>query len=127
MGKIKTGMTILMLLSFTTPTMALAQPLQDHVVQPEEWSNKLLANHSEREANIEEIRNMLRHDLVREQVGKLVDLEKVEVSVATLDDETLARLAQQSKDVNDQLGAGVSSWVIIIVVSAVLLVVLLLV
>ena len=126
MGKFKTVVTVLVLLSFATPTMVPAQPLEKHVVQPEEWISGLMDGSSEREANIEEVRSMLRQELVQEQLGKLVDLEKVEHRVATLDDETLQELAQQSREVKEQLGAGVSSWVIVIAIAAALLVVLLL-
>ena len=48
-----------------------------------------------------------------------MDLEKIDRAVATLDEETLERLAHQSREANDQLQAGVSTLVIVLLIVAI--------
>jgi hypothetical protein len=57
----------------------------------------------------------------------MVELERIEHRLSSLDDETLAQLAEQSREVNERVAAGVSSWVIVIAIGAALLVILLLI
>jgi hypothetical protein len=59
---------------------------------------------------------LLHHELVQKRIGNLVDLDKIEVAVATLDNETLEQLARQSREANDQIQAGVSTWVIVVLI-----------
>jgi len=95
----------------------MAQPAPNHVVPVEELQNQLISQSAQRLDNIQEVQRLLHHDLVQGQLGKLVDLEKVELALAVLDDKTLNELAIQSKEVNDQIEAGLSTaaWIVIIV------------
>jgi len=127
MNRASIGLVVSILLISCVSQVLAAGPSQGHVVGLEELQGNLAADSSQRQAHIEQVRKMLRHQLVQEQVGRLVDLEKIEAGIGSLDDETLAQLAEQSQEVNDQIGAGVSSWVIIIAVSVALLVILLLI
>ena len=114
----KACLTILILLSLSFQQASMAQPVPNHVVPLEELQNQLVTQSAQRMQNIQEVQKLLRHDLVQQQVEKLVDLEKVELALATLDDETLQELAVQSREVNDQLQAGISTVTIIVIVAA---------
>ena len=72
--------------------------------------NELTIRSEERLRDIQEICKLLRHEVVQREVGKVVDLEKVELVLVALDDETLHELAIQSNQLNDQIEAGITMW-----------------
>ena len=121
------GLVVSILLISSVFLVLVASPSQEHLVGLDQLRGSLNADSSQRQAHIKQVHKMLQHELVQEHVGKLVDLEKIEAGIGSLDDEALARLAEQSREFDDQVGAGVSSWVIIIAVAAALLVILLLI
>lgn len=127
MRKAKAGILICILLIFTFPRYLAGLSVEDHVVQFEELQSGLLAESSARQEHLEEIRRMLSSELVQKHFGGVAGLDEIETGLASLDDQTLAELAEQSREVNDQVTAGVSSWVIVIAVGVVLLVILLLI
>jgi hypothetical protein len=106
----KVCLTILILLNISFQQAVMAQPIQKHVVPLEKLQNRLISHSAQRMEDIAEVQKLLRHDLVRQQLGKLMELEKVELALATLDDETLERLAGESQKVNDQIEAGMATW-----------------
>lgn len=112
------GITILMNVSFRTELMA--QQIRNHVVPVEELQQRLVAQSAERSRDIQDIRKLLRHDVVQAKLGKLVDLNRIEVSLATLDNETLNQIAANSRSVNDQIEAGMATWgwVVIAIIAA---------
>ena len=104
-----------------------AGPIPDapHVVSIGELRDQVSARTAERTSNIREVQTLLRHQEVQGRLGHLFDLEKVAVAVPKLDDETLAKLARESKQINERFRAGINKtaiWVIVIV--AVIVVVL---
>jgi hypothetical protein len=96
----------------------MAQPVPSHVVPIEELENQLAAHSDQRMKNIEEIQRLLDHRLVQQEVGRLVDLQRVKLIVPTLDDETLDQLADESRNVSDQLEAGLATWAWITIMAA---------
>ena len=91
-----------------------------HLVPVEDLHGQLKAQSLQRTENIQEIRALLQHGLVQQRLGGFVDMEKVEVALAAIDEETLELLAEESREVNDQLEAGLatSTWIIIAVAVA---------
>ena len=82
----------------------------------QEIQKQVESQSSQRINNIRDIQKLLRHSEVQEQVSGLVDLQKIEVAVACLDNETLDDLASQSRFANDQLQAGIGTGGIIAIV-----------
>ena len=113
---VRVGLAILVVLNFSLQGQLLAQPTQGHVVPLEELTKTVTERWARRAENIRDIQQLLRHDEVHTRVGGLVDLDKIEHAIPTLDDETLERLATESRKVDDQLRAGVSLWRIVVVV-----------
>ena len=116
---------LMVLLFFSTSLQA--GPIGDqraiHPVSIEDLRVEVSEQTAERTSNIREIQTLLRNDRVQDRLGHLFDLEKVAVAVPTLDDETLARLAQESAKANEQFRAGLSTVVWVVIIVAVLLVV----
>jgi len=127
MDKFRSSIVFLVLASFFLPQGLAAQSEGRHLVETDELRLSVAGSFSERQADIEEVRRMLSHDVVRSQLGSVADLEKIESRLSTLDDATLAQLADASREVNDDLQAGVSSWVIVIAAAAALLIILVLI
>jgi hypothetical protein len=113
----KVCLTILILLNLSIQQALMARAAPNHVVPVEELHSRLATLSAQRMQNIQAVQKLLHHDLVQQEVGRLVDLEKVELALAVLDDKTLNELAIQSKEVNDQIEAGLSTaaWIVIIV------------
>ena len=111
------AVAILLVMNLSFSETAMGAFSEGHLVQLSEIHLQLEEARQARSENLEEIRRLLNQELVREQLGRLVDLEKVEVALATLDDDTLKELADRSKATNDQIEAGLStsSWIIIAV------------
>ena len=86
--------------------LAVAEETAQHVVPTQELRAAMAAKFAQRRQNIQEIQKLLSHQLVQKQVGQLVDLERIEKALPTLDDETLNELASESRKINDKLQAG---------------------
>ena len=95
-----------------------AGPIPDaaHPVSIGELRNQVSAQTAERAGNIREVQTLLRHQEVQDRLGHLLELEKLAAAVPKLDDETLARLARESKQMNEQFKAGISKSTIAVVV-----------
>ncbi len=96
-----TILATLLIVNMSLMQSGLANQQPDHVVSLEDLRSDLATHSTQREANIEEIQKLLRQELVQDQLRELFALEKIADSVASLDDATLARLAEQSHQVND--------------------------
>ena len=108
------------LLVFSTSLQAGPIPAQKaiHSVSIEDLKGQISERTAERAENIREVQTLLRHQAVQDRLGHLYDLEQIAVAVPTLDDATLARLARESKQMNEQFQAGLlglsfMSWVVI--------------
>lgn len=86
-----------------------------HIVAVEELQHRMAAQSAQRLENVKEVQKLLHHELVRQQWARLVDLEKVEVALVSLDDESLRQLADRSREANDQIQAGVPGWGIVLI------------
>ena len=117
-------LAILILLNFCLIAQPLAQHPESHLVPLEEVRRDLVRHSSQRTENIQEILEVVRHEEVQKRVGQLGDLEKIEVALASLDEATLEELATQSRKINDQIHAGISTtaWVIIAIAVVVVIV-----
>ena len=94
-----------------------------HLVSVQELHDTLAARAAERVRNTEEVRTLLRQDLVQQQVGHLASLEQIEQAIPRLDDETLWQLAKDSRHTNDQIEAGISTAAVLIIAAAVVVLV----
>ena len=108
------------LLVFSTSLQAGPIPAQKaiHLVSIEELKGQISERTAERTENIREVQTLLRQPAVQDRLGHLYDLEQIAVAVPTLDDATLARLARESAQMNEQFQAGLlglsfMSWVVI--------------
>ena len=108
------------LLVFSTSLQAGPIPAQKaiHSVSIEELKGQISERTAERAENIREVQTLLRQPAVQDRLGHLYDLEQIAVAVPTLDDATLARLARESAEMNEQFQAGLlglsfMSWVVI--------------
>ena len=115
-----TSLFLAVLLVFSTSLQAGPIPAQKaiHSISIEELKGQISERTAERAANIREVQTLLRHQAVQDRLGHLYDLERIAVAVPTLDDETLARLARESEQMNEQFQAGLlglsfMSWVVI--------------
>ena len=115
----------LLVFILSVPPELQAQQKTAHVVSLNQLRATLVTRSSERAEHIQEIQKLLRHDEVRKQVQALADLDKIERALPSLDDDTLSRLAAQSRSVNDHLQAGMPAWgwVIVAGVAVVILVI----
>jgi hypothetical protein len=115
-----------MLLNFSFQQVLMAQRAPRHVVPPEELQNRLVTQSASRMENMQEIRRLLHHDLVQKEVGNLFDLQRVELALNSLDDTTLALMAERSREVNDRLQGGMSSskTALIVIIAGVVFLVL---
>ncbi len=95
-----------------------------HLVSIEELRDQVAAQTAERVSNIREVQTLLRHQGVQDRLGHLFDLEKVAVAVPTLDNETLAELARQSGQVNEQFRAGGMGMILALVIAVVVVIIL---
>ena len=103
-----------------------AGPIADaaHPVSIGELRNQVSAQTAERAGNIREVQTLLRHREVQDRLGHLFELEKLAAAVPKLDDETLARLARDSKQMNEQFKAGTSRSAIFWVAAAAIIIII---
>ena len=78
-----------------------------HLVSIEDLKGEISAENADRAGNIREVLTLLQRPEVQ-KLGRHFDLEKIEAAIPTLDDDTLARLADESARVNEQFRAGES-------------------
>lgn len=76
-----------------------------HLVSIEDLKSRISAGNAERAGNIREVLTLLQRPEVQD-LGRHFDLEKIEAAIPSLDDDTLARLAEKSARVNEQFRAG---------------------
>jgi hypothetical protein len=110
------GLAWLLTLLLAIPNLALGNDQKlDHVVPVDELRQALSSKAKDRALNIEEVTAFLHHESVRNYVGEVANLEKLEAALATLDDATPSDLAAQSAKANDELeaGLGTKGWTII--------------
>ena len=80
-------------------------PVVTHALSIEDLRTEISARNAERAGHIREVRTLLRHPEVQE-FSHLFDLEKIEAAIPKLDDATLARLADESAQMNERFQAG---------------------
>lgn len=114
------------LLVFSTSLQAGPIPDQKtiHLLSIEDLRDQVSVKAAERASNIREVQTLLRHEAVQDRLGHLYDLEKIAVAVPTLDNETLAVLARESEQMNEQFKAGLSTGVTVAIVIGVVLLVI---
>jgi len=121
MKNLKFFSSILLLNLFLFEQPLLAQESVNHLISPDSLRGEISDLAIRRAENVQEIQKLLRHETVQQEFGNLVEMERVEVALASLDDQTLARLAAESRKANDQLQAGLSTnwWIVIAVVAGI--------
>ena len=108
---------LLVLLVLHTSLPAGPTPAQKavHSISIGELRDQVSARNAERASNIREVQTLLRHQGVQDRLGHLFDLEKAALAVPTLDDETLAKLARESEQMNEQFRAGLGTGIIVLI------------
>ncbi len=100
-----------------------------HLVSIEDLRAEVSARNSERPGHIREVQTLLRHPGVQKS-AHIFDLEKIDAAIPRLDDATLARLADESARINEQIRAGHlcgTNWTLVITFVATMAMVVLLV
>ena len=84
-----------------------AGPVPDvpHLVSIEDLKTEVSARNVERAGHVREIQSLLRHPEVQ-KLGHRFELEKIETAIPSLDNATLARLADESARMNERFQAG---------------------
>jgi hypothetical protein len=108
-------LSLLLALSSVSPSYAAS-----HLVPAAELRAALSRQSEEREADLAEIRSLLNDEAVRDQFGSIANLNKIEASIANLDDETLRDFANQSRRVNADVSAAGKAKIAIILVVAII-------
>jgi hypothetical protein len=96
-----------------------------HLVSDQEILAKLSNAAADRASKIQTIEKLLRHETIQAQIGGMLDLAKIEQALPALDDETLDRLAAESRELNDELEGGevcAATIALIVLLSAVIVV-----
>ncbi len=121
-----------MLLTATLASLSsipIAAGPESHVVSISQLREALSQNEKRLDADREEVRALLRSELVISHLSPTIDLDRVEVALETLDDETLHKLAARSRLVNDQLRGGMPQWatslILLYIIVAILLIIIL--
>ncbi len=121
-----------MLLTATLASLSsipIAAGPESHVVSMIQLREALSQNEKRLDADREEVRALLRSELVISHLSPTIDLDRVEVALETLDDETLHKLAARSRLVNDQLRGGMPQWatslILLYIIVAILLIIIL--
>jgi hypothetical protein len=97
--------------------IAQAEQTALHVVSGQELKEAVAAKLAQRASDMQEVQNLLQHEVVQRQVGRLLDLTRIERRLSTLDDETLNQLAAESRRVNDQFQAGLPFAILLAIVA----------
>jgi len=126
MRTISVIVVVLLVLNVVVTPNLMAQDRHSHVISPQQLRGALVARSISRAENIAEIRMLLSHEEVRIQLGALADLKKIDQAIPTLADEELARLAAESRMLNEQVQAGITKagwiWIAIGVFLAILVI-----
>lgn len=91
-----------------------------HLVPATEFHAALTSQSNQRDANLAEIRTLLSDEAVRERLSGIARLDKIEASIANLDDETLRELGDQARKLNGDVTAGANQTVVILIVAAII-------
>lgn len=101
-----------------------AQSTSPRLPTTHEFKAAVLKQAEQRQKHVDDIRTFLRQDVVRKNFSQIVELDKLQMKVATLDDETLAELARETRLASEQIQGGISTTVVLVIVIAVLIVVI---
>ena len=127
MKYLKIGVAFVLLVNFIPVQSISAYPVQGHVVSIQEVQKQVYSQSTQRISNIQDIQKLLRHTEVQKHFNGLYDLQKIEVSLANLDDKTLEDLASRSRLANDQLQAGLGTGGIIAIAVVVTVIIIIIV
>lgn len=97
------ALSVILVLSSSLP--AVPGPDAVPLVSIEDLKAEIAAGNAERAGDIREVLTLLQRPEVQ-KLGRHFDLEKIEAAIPALDDDTLARLADESARMNEQFRAG---------------------
>lgn len=97
------ALSVILVLSSSLP--AAPGPDAVRLVSIEDLKAEIAAGNAERAGDIREVLTLLQRPEVQ-KLGRHFDLEKIEAAIPALDDDTLARLADESARMNEQFRAG---------------------
>jgi hypothetical protein len=119
MQRCKLGLAWFLILLLAIPNLVLGNNEKpDHVAPVDELRQALSSKAEDRARNVEEVMAFLHHENVRDYVGNVAELERIEAALPTLDDETLSFLATESAKANDELQAGLNTWIWVVIIVA---------
>lgn len=97
------ALSVILVLSSSLP--AGPGPDAVHLVSIEDLKAEIAAGNAERAGDIREVLTLLQRPEAQ-KLGRHFDLDKIEAAIPALDDDTLARLADESARMNEQFRAG---------------------
>jgi parvulin-like peptidyl-prolyl isomerase len=109
-----------------SPLKGLSAEQVEHLIPSAELQLQLATAELRRQSNIREVEQVLDREDARQLLAKAgLSAREVREAIPQLDDETLANLADQSRQVNEDVSGGFIGGIIILLILAIVLAVVL--
>jgi hypothetical protein len=109
-----------------SPLKGISAEQIEHLIPEAELQLQLAAAELQRQSNIREIERVLEREDAQQLLAKAgMEPQEVREAIPQLDDETLANLADQSRQVDEDVSGGFIGGIIILLILAVVLAVVL--
>lgn len=109
-----------------SPLKGLSAEQVEHLIPAAELQLQLAAAEYQRQSNVRDVERILDREDAQQLLAKAgLSASEVRQAIPQLDDETLANLAEQSRNVNEDVSAGFVGGIIILLILALVLAVVL--
>lgn len=109
-----------------SPLKGLSAEQVEHLIPAADLQLQLAAAEFQRQSNVRDVERILDREDAQQLLAKAgLSASEVREAIPQLDDETLANLAEQSRDVNEDVSAGFVGGIIILLILALVLAVIL--
>jgi hypothetical protein len=109
-----------------SPLKGLSAEKVEHLIPAAELQLQLAAAEYQRQSNVRDVERILEREDAQQLLAKAgLSAGEVREAIPQLDDETLANLAEQSRNVNEDVSAGFVGGIIILLILALVLAVIL--
>ena len=109
-----------------SPLKGLSAEQVEHLIPAADLQLQLAAAEFQRQSNVRDVERILDREDAQQLLAKAgLSASEVREAIPQLDDETLANLAEQSRNVNEDVSAGFVGGIIILLILALVLAVIL--
>ena len=121
------ALAVLTLAAFLfSPLKGLSAEQVEHLIPAADLQLQLAAAEFQRQSNVRDVERILDREDAQQLLAKAgLSASEVREAIPQLDDETLANLAEQSRNVNEDVSAGFVGGIIILLILALVLAVIL--